>query len=112
MPGMDLNLGSSVFKREAKSMDKVVSRLKEEGWSETGSLGSRVRYFESSGISITVVEAAMGVLIFPSGPLRGRVFGDSGLNVNTTSVIGAGSNTDNDKEKQDRQASRKANQLT
>lgn len=112
MPGMNINIGSSVFKREAKSMDEVTNILKRNGWSQTGSLGSRVKYFENSGLSVTVVDGPMGTLIIPSGPIRGRMFGNSGLMTNQTSVIGAGADSNSQKENQNQQAGRKLEQHT
>jgi len=109
---LNLNIGTSVFKREAKSIEQVTNQLVTNGWTQTGSLGNRVKYFENSRLSITVVDGAIGTLIFPSGPVRGRIFGDSGLMANQTSVIGAGSDTNNDTQKQDKQVEGRVNQLT
>jgi len=83
-----------VFKREAKSIDEVSKKLQRDGWEKTGSLANgRVLYFQKSGIEITAAKGPMGTLIFPSGPIRGKLFG-SGVGINTTSVLGMGAATD------------------
>lgn len=87
----DINFGTSVLKREAKSIDDVTRRLRNANWEETSSvLGGRVRYFEKAGINITAVQGAFGTVIMPSGPVRGAVFGDNAVTLNRTSAIGAG----------------------
>lgn len=92
MPGLNLNFGSSVLKREAKSIDRVDDRLVSAGWNRTDSaLGGRVRYYEKAGFNITAMSGPMGTVIVPSGPIRGTLFGaDQSVGVNQTSVIGAG----------------------
>ena len=112
MNGLDFNIGTSVFKREVKSIEEVVNQLKSNGWSQTGSLGNRIKYFENSKLNITVVDGVGGVLVFPSGPIRGRLFGSSGLSLNQTSVIGAGSNTSSGIEKQNKQVSERVEDIT
>lgn len=113
MPGFNLNIGSSVLKRETKPYDEVLSQLRRNGWTQTGSLGDSVRYFENSGFSITVVDGPMATLIMPSGPVRGRVFGNSGLMANQTSVLGMGSDSsEKERENQNKQASNKVQQIT
>ena len=112
MPGLNLNIGTSVMKREAKDIDEVTSQLRRNGWEQTGSLGDRVKYFENSRINITVIEGPMGTVILPSGPIRGRLFGDSGLMANQTSVVGLGADTGDDTTRQEQQARRKADQIT
>lgn len=109
---MNLNLGSSVLKREVKDINEVINQLQRNGWSQTGSLGDSVRYFENSGMNITVIDGPMATLIIPSGPIRGRVFGDSGLVANQTSVIGAGANSGDDSANQEKQARNKVQQIT
>lgn len=112
MTGMNLNIGSSVFKRETKTITEVADRLRRNGWQQTGSMGEKILYFENSGMSLTLVDAPMATLIFPSGPIRGRIFGDSGLDINQISVIGAGADTGSNGENQNRQARDKVEQLT
>lgn len=112
MAGLNLNIGMSVMKRETKDIDEVTNQLKRSGWEQTGSLGDRVKYFENSKMSITVIDGPMATLIVPSGPIRGRVFGDSGLMVNQTSVVGLGADTGDSRDRQEQQASRKADQIT
>jgi len=112
MPGLNLNIGTSVFKREVKSMEKVTNQLKRNGWEQTGSLGERVKYFENSRFNVTVIDGPAATVVIPSGPIRGRLFGDSGLMANQTSVIGAGSDTGDNMTKQDSQAKEKVNQIT
>lgn len=107
-----MNIGSSVLKREAKSMDKVTDQLKRNGWSKTGEIADHAEYYENSGMSITVIEGLTATLIIPSGPIRGRVFGNSGFQLDDTSVIGAGADSGTDEEIQNRKAERKVNQIT
>lgn len=90
MAGLNLNIGSSVVKRETRPLEEISQQLREDGWTQTGSIGERILYFEKSGINITVMKGAMATLVFPSGPIRGRVFGDSGLMFGRASVIGTG----------------------
>jgi len=95
MTGMNINFGLSVFKREAKPASEVEKKLSRDGWNKTGSVANgRVQYFEKSGINITTVSGPRGTVILPSGPIRGRLFGQ-GVGINMSSVIGAGSKSDN-----------------
>lgn len=90
MPG-NLNIGSSVLKRESASFDEVMEKLRRDGWSKTGELAQgRVAYLESSGIAITVVDGPMGTLILPSGPIRGRLFSSGSVGIGQESTIGLG----------------------
>lgn len=109
---MNLNFGSSVLKREAKPLTDVTNQLKANGWRQTGSLGNRVVYLENSGMNITVIDGPMGTLVVPSGPIRGRVFGDSGLQLNRVSVIGAGSDSSESDDGQSQKARDRVNQIT
>lgn len=87
----ELNIGSSVLKRESAPFDEVMEKLRRDGWSKTGELAQgRVVYVESSGISLTVVDGPMGTLIFPSGPVRGKLFSSDSVGVGLTSTIGLG----------------------
>lgn len=90
---LNLNIGTSVFKRESKSIGDVESRLVSDGWEKTGSTaGGRIRYYEKSGINITALSGPAGTVIMPSGPVRGMIFGtEDAVGINRTSVIGAGS---------------------
>lgn len=77
-----VTISSSVIRRDSRSRPAVMKELKNNGWSRTGSaLGGRLIYMENSGFSLTVVDGPAGTLVVPSGPIRGRVFGDSGLNL-------------------------------
>jgi len=91
MLGMDLNIGGSVMKREARPKDEVEKHLKQQGWKKEGDLGDRISYFSNSGVGITLVEGPSGTMILPSGPLRGPMFGGVDF-FSRTSVIGAGKN--------------------
>lgn len=93
-------------------MEDVVKQLKRNGWEQTGSLGERVLYFENSRIGITVVDGPMGVLVMPSGPIRGRVFGDSGLQINQSTVLGAGSSSSDPEKNRDKAAASRQGQFT
>lgn len=89
------SFGSSVVKREAKTIDKVDKQLKRDGWQETSRLaGGRLRYYEQSGVNLTALEGPLGTVIFPSGPLRGKFFGELDM-VSRASVIGAGKDSSN-----------------
>lgn len=80
---LNLNIGSSVVKREGKTLEQVESIYLNKGWTKTGEVaGGRVLYFENAGINITVISGAMGVLIVPSGPVRGRIFGEEAVTLN------------------------------
>jgi len=85
-----VTLSSSVIKRDSRSVSDVTRELKQNGWNRTGSvLNGKLLYLENSGFSLTVADGPMGTLVFPSGPVRGRVFGNSGLNfglMNTSSL--------------------------
>ena len=91
MPGERLNFGTSVLKREGKSIEKVDQRLTNAGWVRTSSaLNGRVRYYELAGINITAVGGPLGTTIMPSGPVRGAIFGDDAVGFSSVSAIGAG----------------------
>lgn len=91
MAGERINFGTSVFKREGKSIEQVDKRLRNAGWEMTSQLaGGRVRYYELAGINITAVGGPLGTTIMPSGPVRGALFGDNAVSLSTTSSIGAG----------------------
>jgi hypothetical protein len=73
------NIGSSVVRRDSRSLSRVHTELSSNGWVQSGSLGDSIVYMENSGFSLTLVRGAAGTLVFPSGPVRGRLFGSSGL---------------------------------
>lgn len=84
-----MNFGTSIFKREAKDAQEVIDHLRNNGWEVTGTLGNRLTYMENSSFNLTIVDGVKGTLVVPSGPIRGRLFGNSGAMFNNTSVIGA-----------------------
>lgn len=91
MVGERLNFGTSVVKREGKSIERVDQRLRNAGWKFTGqTLGGRVKYYELAGVNITAVGGPLGTTIMPSGPIRGAIFGDNAVTVSRVSAIGAG----------------------
>lgn len=91
MAGLNLNIGTSVVKREAKKISAVESRLLSDGWTRTGTaLNGKVRYYQNSNFNITAMQGPLGTIIMPSGPIRGLIFGNNAVGINRTSVIGAG----------------------
>lgn len=103
MPGMGLNFGGSVIKREAKPARAVRSRLERDGWNFVSEIaGGKISYYERSNINITVMEGPLGTVIIPSGPIRGRVFGDTDL-FSQESVLGMHSNAGMTEERAERQ---------
>lgn len=73
---MKVNIGTSVFKREAEPKSRVVSVMKSNGWEEKGTFAG-ITYLENSGINISVVQGpGGGTLVFPSGVIRGMMFSD------------------------------------
>lgn len=104
-----VNIGTSVIKRENKPADEVIRLLQQRGWSTTGTIGDRVTYLENSGINITIIDGAMGTVIIPSGPIRGRIFGENTGFFSNVSVIGAGSRIDSDMTQPQRETERNDN---
>lgn len=95
MAGLNLNVGTSVLKRETRSIDQVEQHFLDRGWSRTGSaLGGRVRYIENGSINLTLISGPLGTVVAPSGPVRGALFGDGAVSVGQNSAIGAGSSKD------------------
>lgn len=93
MAGLNLNFGTSVIKREAKPASRVRASLERDGWTEISEVaGGRIAYYERSNINITVVDGPAGTVIMPSGPIRGRVFGNMEL-FSRDSVLGLSSST-------------------
>jgi len=89
MPG-EINIGGSVMKREAKPLSEVDRQLTGDGWEKTAQPLDRLAYYEKSGINITAMEGPRGTVIFPSGPVRGMMFGKNVSVVSRVSTIGAG----------------------
>lgn len=90
---LNASFGGSVVKREARSIDEVDKKLRNDGWDRTSSiLNGRLRYYSNSGVNITAFSGPLGTLIIPSGPVRGKLFGDTEL-VSGASVIGLGKKT-------------------
>lgn len=89
MPG-DINIGGSVFKREARDTDEVLRKLSRDGWNTVSRFGDRMTHLEKSGINITVVSGPAGTIIMPSGPVRGRIFGSEVGLFSKSSSIGLG----------------------
>lgn len=80
--GPDINVGLSVFKREAQSIQDVITSLQMDGWTVTNRVGDdRIVYFENSGFNITAIQGPLGTVIMPSGPIRGKIFGDNAVSV-------------------------------
>ena len=88
-----VNIGSSVVRRDSRELSRVRTELRGGGWRQTGSIGdNRIVYMENSGFSLTLVDGPTGTLIMPSGPVRGKLFGTSGLEVSSQrlSMTGGG----------------------
>jgi hypothetical protein len=84
---MKINIGTSVFKREAEPKSRVVDVMKANGWRDKGSLAG-ITYLENSGINLSVVQGpGGGTLVFPSGVVRGMVFSDK-VGVGDDSTVG------------------------
>lgn len=108
---LGINVGSSILKRETRTLDSITEQLQADGWVQTGSLGNRVRYFEKTGFNITAVEGPFGTVVVPSGPVRGRLFGsNSGLRANREGVIGTG-RVEGERGAQKRNSSRQAESM-
>lgn len=86
---MTLNISGSVVKRERADYEDIESKLINDGWQITGQIRDRVFYFQRSGINLTVVDGPTGTLVFPSGPVRGFIFGDGAVGVsrNTPGIV-------------------------
>lgn len=73
----EINIGLSVIKREAQPINDVITQLRRNGWSVTNTIGdNRIVYLENSGVNITAIEGPLGTVVVPSGPIRGRIFGN------------------------------------
>lgn len=75
----------STFERTSKSLDELHNELIEAGFEHTGEVGEGniVHYHESeNGVNLTLVELPRGSALFPSGPIRGTIFGDEAVGVN------------------------------
>lgn len=75
MNGFNLNL--STLKRVDRDIEDVVDQFRKDGWTKTGEAGPKnnVLYFQKTGVNLTVYDGPFGVTVFPSGPVRGAVFG-------------------------------------
>lgn len=90
-----VNIGSSVIRRESRSADDVLDELRANGWSKTDEVHGNIHYLENSGFSLTVIDGPLATTVIPSGPLRGRLFGTSGLEVSMDrNLMDVGSLTD------------------
>ena len=104
------NFGGSVIKRESATKEQVVEKFKKDGWRVTGSIGGgRIDYLQKSGINITIISGPRGTLVLPSGPIRGRIFGDSAVGFSNISLIGLGATND---EEEDARTKGMSNQIT
>lgn len=101
MAGLNLNIGLSTIKRESKPKEDVERALLRNGWEETESLaGDRLSYFENTGINVTVLETPRGTLVFPSGPIRGSLFGEDVKVFSRQSALGLGAGSGSEPTKQ------------
>lgn len=74
----NINIGLSVLKREAQPISDVINQLEKNGWKVTDTIGDdRIVYLENNGINITAIRGPRGTVVIPSGPIRGRVFGEN-----------------------------------
>lgn len=73
---MDFEL--SVVKRLGTDIEMVSKQMAEAGFNKTGeALGGKAIYYEIAGINVTLIPTPTGgTLIFPSGPIRGKLKGD------------------------------------
>jgi len=78
-----IEFSGSVVKRTSEDIDTVHAKLVEEGFEPTSHiLDGKVHYHENeSGINLTLVETRRGTLVFPSGPVRGNVFGKNAVDI-------------------------------
>lgn len=77
-----INIESSVLKRFDKSASEVRKELKESGFEDTGAvLDGRLAYHENAGVNLTTLDGPFGTLVFPSGPIRGALFGKSAVGI-------------------------------
>jgi len=76
---MELEL--PVFKRLSTDFADLHEQFEEAGFKHTGeALNGKVHYHESAGIGITLVEGPLGgTLVFPSGPVRGFIYGENSV---------------------------------
>lgn len=93
------NFGGSVIKRESASKEEVVEKFKSDGWKVTGTIGGgKINYLQKSGINITVISGPRGTVVLPSGPIRGRLFGDKAVGLSSVSLIGLGASNDEEED--------------
>lgn len=84
------NINLSVVKRSTESIGPVSQSLEEQGFEDTGQLmDGRVRYFENpNGINLTVADGPFATLVFPSGPIRGSIFGNDAVGIGGGIIAG------------------------
>lgn len=81
------SFSTSVLKREDRPIEDVDNRLTNQGWKRTGQIArGRIRYYEKSGFNITAMQGPAGTVLFPSGPVRGLVFGDNAVTFANSSM--------------------------
>lgn len=96
MTGLNISFGSSVLKREAKPIEDVEKQFRRDGWTKTSEvLGGRLVYLQKTGVNITLISGPLGTAVIPSGPVRGKAFGNVDF-IARDSVIGAGGASDSD----------------
>lgn len=80
---LPIEFSSSVVKRVNMDWDVFVSAVEESGFEQVSSIaGGRILYHENdAGFGVTLVNGPRAKLILPSGPLRGRLFGNTGLSL-------------------------------
>lgn len=78
-----LEFNSSVAKRVNMDWDVFHEAIERSGFEHVSSVaGGRIHYHENeAGFSITLIDGPRANLILPSGPFRGRIFGNSGLSL-------------------------------
>lgn len=94
------NISLSVLKRDSREIGEVDQILKNNGWTMTASVGpgDRIRYYEQAGFNITAIGGPSGTVILPSGPLRGRIFGDGVFLASSEGTLGETSTVKNNSE--------------
>lgn len=98
-----INIETSVFKRYDASPERVHQHLINNGFEPTGQImDGRIHYHENGGINLTMVDGPFGVIVFPSGPVRGAIFGKNAVGAGRTSLLdrvtGDGISDDEDSE--------------
>jgi len=80
---LPIEFNSSVVKRVNMDWETFVDAVERSGFSQTGSAGGgRILYHENdAGFAVTLINGPRANLILPSGPIRGRLFGNSGFSL-------------------------------